>query len=248
MVGSAGRHGSGVYFSRLDTMDPMSEPTTLTGVIERLRAIDADLPTGDGAAVFNRMYLTVTERIAARLADPADGLFADDALIGDLDVRFAALWLHAYAGAAAGHRTPTAWAPLFEARHSSRWTVQFALAGMNTHIEHDLPLAVVRTCQAHDLEPADLRKDYEAVNVVLAEVEGEVRRTFLAEVGRELDDRVGPVVHLASSWNIVKAREVAWVTAETIWELRRTEFLLGRFLSGLGHTVGMASRALLTPV
>ena len=220
----------------------------MTGVIERLRAIDADLPTDDGAAVFNRMYLTVTERIAARLADPADGLFADDALIGDLDVRFAALWLHAYDGAAAGHRTPTAWAPLFEARHESRWTFQFALAGMNTHIEHDLPLAVVRTCQAHDVEPPDLRADYEAVNVVLAEVEGEVRRTFLAEVGRELDDRVGPVVHLVSSWNIVKAREVAWVTAETIWELRRTEFLLGRFLTGLGHTVGMASRALLTPV
>ena len=58
----------------------MSEPTTVTGVIERLREIDAALAPDDGAAVFNRMYLTVTERIAARLADPTDGLFADDAL------------------------------------------------------------------------------------------------------------------------------------------------------------------------
>src|SRR3954465_1914671 len=106
----------------------MSEPTTVAGVIDRLREIDAELPTDDGVAVFNRMYLTVTERIAARLADPVDELFADDALIAALAAPFAALWLHAYGGAAAAHRVPTAWAPLFEARRSRRWTFQFALA------------------------------------------------------------------------------------------------------------------------
>ena len=31
--------------------------------------IDAELPPSDGAAVFNRMYLTVTEQVAARLED-----------------------------------------------------------------------------------------------------------------------------------------------------------------------------------
>ena len=42
--------------------------------------------------------------------------------------------------------------------------------------------------------------------------------------------------------------DLAWVTAQTIWELRRTRFLGGRFLDALGLTVGMTSRALLTPV
>ena len=48
--------------------------------------------------------------------------------------------------------------------------------------------------------------------------------------------------------NIDKARDLAWVTAQTIWELRRTVLLGDRFLAALGHTVGMTSRALLTPV
>ena len=49
--------------------------------------------------------------------------------------------------------------------------VQYAIAGMNSHIEHDLPIAVVDTCRARGLEPDDLHQDYEAVNDVLAQVE-----------------------------------------------------------------------------
>ncbi len=75
-----------------------------------------------------------------------------------------------------------------------------------------------------------------------------MRRSFLDEVGRTVDDRLGPVVHLVSAWNIDKARDLSWVTVETLWALRRTGFLRDRFLDGLGHTVGMTSRALLTPV
>ena len=229
----------------------MAMPTTVDGVIERLRGIDAELPPEDGAGVFDRMYLTVTERIAElmRLGGPAAGsAFEDPERMAELDVRFAGLWLHSYDAAAAGHRVPPAWQPLFEARAGGRLPVQYAVAGMNSHIEHDLPIAVVRTCQARGITPPELRRDYDAVNDVLASVESGVRRTFLDDVGRELDDRIGPLVHLLSAWNIEKAREVAWVTAETIWELRSTDFLLGRFLTGLGHTVGMTSRTLVTPV
>ncbi len=119
---------------------------------------------------------------------------------------------------------------------------------MNSHIEHDLPTAVVGTCQALGIEPGDLHPDDEAVNTILAQVESPIRRSFLDAVGREVGDRLGPVVHLIDTWNIDKARDLAWVTVETLWVLRRTSFLLGRFLDSLGHTVGMTSRALLTPV
>ena len=83
---------------------------------------------------------------------------------------------------------------------------------------------------------------------LLAQVEAPIRRSFLDACQRDVDDRIGPVVHLVSTWNIDKARDLAWVTALTMWELRRTTFLRGRFLEGLGHTVGMTTRALLTPV
>jgi hypothetical protein len=118
---------------------------------------------------------------------------------------------------------------------------------MNAHIEHDLPLAVVSTCRARGLRPEDVRRDYETVNLVLAQVESPIRRSFLDAIGRQADDRIGPVVHLLSTWNIDKARDLAWVTAETIWALGRTSPVRDRFLDGLAHTVGMTSRALLTP-
>ena len=227
----------------------MSAPTTVDGVIARLRTIDAKLPADDGVAVFNRMYLAVTERIAAVIADPSVDAttFRDPATMTDLDVRFANLWLTAYDAAAADRTVPPAWRPLFHARGAGLLPVQYAVAGMNTHIEHDLPIAVVGTCRARDLAPPDLRRDYEAVNKVLAEVESPIRRSFLDAVGQDLDERVDPVVHLLSTWNIDQARDLSWVTAETIWSLRRTEVLFDRFLDALAHTVGMTSRALLTP-
>jgi hypothetical protein len=226
----------------------MSAPSSVAEVVDRLRAIDAESTPRDGVGVFNRVYLEVTERIAALLDDtPADPRWQDPAMIADLDVRFAHLWLEAHDAVARGEPAPRPWAPLFEARSGGRWPIQYALAGMNSHIEHDLPLAVVSTCEARGLDLDRIRRDYEAVNGVLAEVEADIRRSFLTEVGRAADEHVGPVVHLVSAWKIDKARDVAWISAETLWALRRTRLARGRFVSGLGATVGMTSRILLTP-
>jgi len=57
-----------------------------------------------------------------------------------------------------------------------------------------------------------------------------------------------PVAHLICSWDIEKARDVAWLTAQTLWELRRVNDLLDAFVETLGSTVGMGSQLLLTPV
>lgn len=227
----------------------MSLPTTVSGVIERMRELDAGLDPADGVAVFNRIYLTVTERIETILAAPgrATVRFADAGTMAELDVRFANLWLTACEAAAGSGRVPDAWRPLFEARDGGRWPIQYAVAGMNSHIEHDLAVAVVETCAARGLEPDAIRADYEAVNAVLAEIEAPIRRSFLTEAGRELDAWVGPVVHVVSAWKIDKARDLSWVTAQTIWSLRHSDLLRGRFLEGLADTVGMTSRALLVP-
>ena len=227
----------------------MDLPTTISGVLARLREIDDALPAGDGVSVFNRMYLTVTERIAAVIADPADGstTFRDPESMTELDVTFANLWLAAYDAAASRRAVNPAWRPLFEARDEGRLPVQYAVAGMNTHIEHDLPIAVVGTCRARGLQPEDIHRDYETVNKTLAQVESPVRRSFLDSIGKHADDQVGPIVHLLSTWDIDKARDLSWVTAETIWSLGRSSLLRDRFLDGLGHTVGMTSRALLVP-
>lgn len=225
-----------------------SLPTTVADVLDRLRAIQRTLPPGDGVAVFNGMYLDVTERVAAAI-DADD--FADAAFMAELDVRFANRWLLAYDAAAAGREPPSAWQPLFEERMTPGvLPIQHALAGMNAHIEHDLSLAVVDTCRARLTQPGSeaVRQDYDRVNEVLASVESEIRRSFLTEIGQRVDDEIGAVAHLVSAWNIDKARDLAWVNVETLWTVRKLPPLFDRYAAMLSHTVGMGSRLLLTPV
>lgn len=227
----------------------MNEPvSTVQQVIGRLQAIDAELSPEDGAAVFNRMYLTVTEQVAARLQTP--GLFRHPDFMTQLDVAFAAMWLAAYDSAAAGSQVPKAWAPLFEGRHEAALLpIQFALAGMNAHIENDLPLAVVDTCRAAgvDLNDPDVHADYQAINRVLADVEAEMRHSFLTGVAAQLDAALEPVVHLVSCWDVEKARDAAWITAEAVWVLGNLPPLAHRYEDALARSVGLASRCLLAP-
>jgi Family of unknown function (DUF5995) len=222
-------------------------PASVQDIVARLHSIEGELPSSDGAAVFDRMYTTVTEHVAAGLAGTP--IFRDPAFMAQLDVRFAGMWLEAYD--APSDSVPKAWAPLFERRHSDAvLPIQFALAGMNAHIAHDLPLAVVATCVQLDTSPDDAKvhEDYDKINHLLSACESEIRRSFLSDAGQAVDDRFGPVIHLIDSWNIDKAREVAWVTAEALWEMRRVGSLADRFEAALARTVGMASRCLLTPV
>ena len=222
----------------------MADGSSVQDVIARLRRIDDELPRGDGAAVFNRMYLTVTEAVAAGLE--GDAVFVDPVFMEHLDVTFASLWIEAYD--AGGHNVPKAWAALFERRHDRRvLPIQFALAGMNSHIAHDLAVAVIRTCRQLDTSPeqAGVREDYEAVNHLLAASENKIRRSFLTKAGQELDAHLDPVVHIVNSWKIDKARDVAWVNVEALWALRHVGSLAKRYRAALGPTVGMASRCLL---
>jgi hypothetical protein len=220
--------------------------SSVRDVITRLRRIDDELPSRDGAAVFNRMYLTVTESVAAGLE--GDTVFQDPVFMEQLDVTFASFWIDAYD--AGINEVPKAWAALFERRHDRAvLPIQFALAGMNSHIGHDLAVAVIQTCQLLDTSPeqAGVHHDYEAVNQQLAACESKVRRSFLSEVGKEVDAHLGPVVHIVDSWNIDKARDVAWVNVEAMWAIRHLDSLANRYRAALARTVGMASRYLLTP-
>lgn len=224
----------------------MTAESSVQDVISRLRRIDDELPPGDGVAVFNRMYLTVTETVAAGLDDGT--VFVDPVFMERLDVTFASLWLEAYD--AGIHDVPRAWAALFERRHDRAvLPIQFALAGMNSHIGHDLAVAVIKTCRQLDTSPdqAGVRDDYEAVNQLLAASESKVRRSFLTAAGQEVDAHLGPVVHIVNSWKIDKARDVAWVNVEAMWAVRHAGSLADRYRAALARTVGMASRCLLTP-
>ncbi|MYS47779.1 hypothetical protein GTY23_42750, partial [Streptomyces sp. SID5998] len=65
-------------------------PDTVDAALARMRALAGALPERDGIAVFNRVYLAVTEAVDHRLAA---GRFADPRAAATLDVRFAERYL-----------------------------------------------------------------------------------------------------------------------------------------------------------
>ncbi|MEP6760265.1 MAG: DUF5995 family protein, partial [Sporichthyaceae bacterium] len=82
---------SGPLQADMSTAGPSVE-----AVISRLRRIDDELPGSDGAAVFNHVYLTVTEEVAAGLQ--RSRVFRDPVFM------------------APDRAVPKAWAALFERR------------------------------------------------------------------------------------------------------------------------------------
>jgi hypothetical protein len=95
--------------------------------------------------------MTVTEAIENKVAG---GGFSDPAWLSELDVLFAGLYFDALAGELSGGSCPECWKAMFSVRDQVKIArIQFALAGMNAHINHDLPMAIVSTCQATNTVP-----------------------------------------------------------------------------------------------
>jgi hypothetical protein len=225
-------------------------PARIDGVVERLRAIEAALPEGDGVRAFTALYRAVTEAVDER-ARP--GAFADAAFVRWLDVAFANVYLRALRAHVLGpKRPPRAWAALFEARSRPRVApIQFALAGMNAHINRDLPLALVETCRARGLAPlrgSPQHADFRAVDVLLERTEARVRADFAVGLVGWADEALGELDSVVAMWNVRKARSAAWVNGETLWALRELPFTAGRFVVTLDRLVGLAGRGLLRPV
>ncbi|MCW2757250.1 MAG: hypothetical protein JWO46_996, partial [Nocardioidaceae bacterium] len=117
-----------------------SQATTIDEVLERLAAIDAAHPVTDGVATFNRMYRQVTLLVTEAVGEHR---FRAGAFLDRLDVNFGNLYFRSYEASVTGAAIPPAWLPLFEARDKpDTHPIQFALAGMNAHISHDLAFAV----------------------------------------------------------------------------------------------------------
>jgi hypothetical protein len=218
--------------------------TPVDAVISRMRALDAALPTGDGVAVFNRVYLVVTEAVDRRIDS---GRFADARAAITLDVRFAERYLTAVEAVLDERRPPACWRPLFQMRrHPGVRPLQFALAGINAHIGHDLALAVVDTCRTLGCEPADVEDEFDRVGDLLVSLEERIREDLMP--GPDLLQIADPLTHLLGSWSLERARDAAWTAARALWALRGLPDVAGEFTEGLDAAVGLAGRMLLTPL
>ena len=228
---------------------PSRPATSIAEVIDRMVTIGAALPVTDGVACFNRLYLIVTSEIEARIGR---GFYRDPAFIAHLDVVFANLYFAAIDDWNRNRRAvPRSWAVLVRRRQDDDLApLQFALAGMNAHINRDLPIAVVETCRQLGTAPeeGDHEADYDKVNKLLGDLEPAIQESFEEGILLELDRHFAGIDNLAATFSIQAAREVAWNNALALWHLRGARLVSRAFLDNLDRLVAFAGRSLLLPL
>ncbi len=230
-----------------DALPPAGSPvTSVDAAITRMQAIEESLPAADGLACFNRMYLQVTQDINDHLVQ---GYFSDPSFLSTLDTVFANVYFEAV-NALADPPTPipVAWQPLIDERSQPGiYPIQFAFAGMNAHINHDLPIALVHACALLGTNPEDgtHKEDYQKVDALLDAAEQSVRQSFESGAALHADRDTQAVIDLVGNWSINSARDVAWDTALALWRSRSDPTVEDLLMNGLARTVAMASRCLL---
>lgn len=231
---------------------PESPVATLEEAVDRMVAIDAELADDDGVRYFNTLYLEVTREVVARLAGPE---IEDPRFLERLAVFFSNAYFRAFEDFARGLGTASgashAWAPLFAARLDRRIApIQFALAGMNAHINYDLPIGVRDTCRAFEIAPEEgtpQHRDYVRLNAILADVQERVKPWLASGLLGVLDRVLGRLDDIVAGFSVARARDAAWVHSEALWSIRDDPDLSPAYLRALDRMVGFAGRGLLAP-
>ena len=220
---------------------------TIDDVITVLRGFDDELANDDGLKWFNLLYLKVTEAVRTQ---PGAVPWENSQWLERLDVDFAKLY---FAAIGDWHRSrdqiARAWLPLFAVR-SQRGIkrVQFALAGINAHINNDLPAALVQTGKAMRIVPkrgTPEFRDFQKVNSILEAAQDDAKRYIATGIIGLVDESLGDLDDSAANWGVRKARETAWSNGEVLWNLNRVPALRDEFLINLDRLVSLASRGLL---
>ena len=223
-------------------------PSTISDVIVVMQKIDALLPSADGLKWFNKLYLMVTNEVDTH---PPAGLWNNAAWLTHLDVVFANFYFTAIANFMTGAPDlPSSWNALFEARFRPAIDrIQFALAGMNAHINHDLALALLQTDKDMGLTPSlnsPEHADFEAVNGLLETVLPSALQTLAAGILGELAQDTGKIGRFLAIWNVRVARDLAWDFADHLRSLNNLSRALS--LAANDQLTGVIGRSLLLPV
>ena len=195
-------------------------PTTIAQVIESMQQIDQCIPNSDGLKWFNRLYLSVTQQVDLQ----PDAYWKDPSWLMSLDVVFAGFYFRTLAGFLSGDSSvPSSWIAMFEARYRTGVDrIQFALAGMNAHINHDLALALLAVDGQTGVVPGPASAqhiDYQAVNVLLNSVMPSALQMLASDTLGVLAEDTGKVGRLLAFWDICQARDLAWDFANHLRDL-----------------------------
>jgi len=233
--------------ARLFQIVNSAAPTAITDVLALMQSIDGLLPSSDGLKWFNKLYSMVTQRID--LQPPPNG-WEDATWLTRLAVVFANFYFTAIAEVLEQNpNVASSWQALFEARNKTGVDrIQFALAGMNAHINHDLALALLQTNGELHMTPAlqsPEHDDYEQVNGLLEQVLPSALNVLAAGIVGELAEDTGKVGRLLAIWNVRAARDLAWDFAGHLRNLEGASRVLA--LEAQDKLSGVIGRTLLLP-
>lgn len=218
-------------------------------VLAIMHELDHALAIDDGLRWFNLLYLRVTERVKS---EPSNQGWHDGPWLERLDVVFAGLYFDALVAWAQNRKAAArCWRALLDVRRRRGVAkLQFAIAGMNAHINHDLALALLRTSNERREMPdrgSPQHRDFERVNLLLEKVEEEVKVLLLSDLAGVLDRQLGRIDDVIALWKVRKARDTAWTNGEILWQLRVLSLASNKFLQNLDRLVGLSSKGLLVP-
>jgi Family of unknown function (DUF5995) len=165
----------------------------------------------DGVACFNFMYLRVTQEVLRHVRLTT---FQVPAAIERLAVVFAEFYLVAYGAAKDRAWISKAWAPIVKEKDNKGIVpLQFAIAGMNAHINNDLIWALLQVWDERGFAPdsnSPEYADFDQVNTLLAAVQEEVRGTLERGIWKVIDRLLGRTDDVVAQFVIARAREEAW--------------------------------------
>jgi hypothetical protein len=223
------------------------KPQNIADVFKTMQTIDANCADEDGLKWFNWLYMTVTEAIENKVAG---GGFNDPVWLSELDVLFARLYFDAVAGELSGGSCPECWKAMLSVRDQIKIArIQFALAGMNANINHDLPMAIVSTCQARNTIPqhgTPQYNDYTSVNPTLDGLIDDAKQKLSVRLPGDPLPAVSHLEDLIATWDLATFREKAWDTAQSLWGDSDAEINIRMDLRDA--IVATLSAALLVPV
>jgi hypothetical protein len=225
---------------------------SIAEVVAALQAIDAMLDgLRDGLKWFNSLYLEVTLAVQARVAA---GAFADPqgtAFIASLDPVFANFYFAALRGWLAGREAPGSWRVLFKERsNAGLGRIQFALAGVNAHINRDLMVAITVTSKKAGVAPTHVTAQYRAftaLNETLDALIERAKRELMVTLPGDSLPGANRVEMIVAAWSVAAAREAAWVHSEVLSTISGQPLLAERFIDALDGTAELAGKALLIP-
>jgi hypothetical protein len=220
--------------------------TKLQDIVERVPPLLGGNPLAD----FNRLYLTITTSVLERLYA---GRFADPAFLSRLDVEFAARYFDALrTWSDASACCPRVWAVLLGRMAGPDCRpLPSAAAGVNAHINFDLPFALVTTFDHLGTDPIDdseQHHDYLQINEIFAEAIPELRRGYLDKWQLLIDTMNGDLDDWWQGEMVEYTRNVAWRNAQKLWTIRHDLPGTSHERRRLDGSAASLSRLLLSPL